>query len=296
MIVKRRRIEGTLEVSTAVTSGLANLHGANSSNKSLKMVSGAFYLPKDNEKKPQGEDAHFICSEEHTIGLADGVGGWAKDGVDAGEYARELMNNSVIAIHNEPKGAIDLKRVLTEAYSNTKAEGSSTACIITLTGNWVHAVNLGDSGFMVFRDKKLRYQSPVQQHKFNVPYQLGNYESSDRPASAKAKYLYSQNFDSQELKVAVEPGDIIVAGTDGLLDNMYATEIEEILKQYVTIEGVQPQQLSWTIAELALYNSLDKYAHTPFAEASRLAGKRRRGGKIDDITVIVGHIVTENQV
>ena len=99
------------------------------------MVAGSFYIPKDNELKPRGEDAHFICVEENTIGVADGVSGWAKRGVDAGEYARELITHSVIAIHNEPKGAVNPKRVLHTAYSNTLARGSSTACIITLIGN-----------------------------------------------------------------------------------------------------------------------------------------------------------------
>ena len=36
-----------------------------------------------------GEDAHFFCS--NAVGVADGVGGWAQYGVDAGEYARQLM-------------------------------------------------------------------------------------------------------------------------------------------------------------------------------------------------------------
>lgn len=65
--------------------------------------------------------------------MADGVGGWADLGVDAGQYARELMMNSLHAIQEEPKGCIDPLRVLEKAYSITKARGSSTACIIALT-------------------------------------------------------------------------------------------------------------------------------------------------------------------
>ncbi|XP_015160066.1 putative protein phosphatase 2C 24 [Solanum tuberosum] len=41
------------------------------------MVAGSFYIPKSN-KAPLWEDAHFICIEEETIGVADGIGGWAK--------------------------------------------------------------------------------------------------------------------------------------------------------------------------------------------------------------------------
>ncbi|XLT05762.1 hypothetical protein HN51_044511 [Arachis hypogaea] len=70
---------------------------------------------------------------EHAIGVADGVGGWADSGVNAGFYSRELMSHSVDAIQEEPKGSIDPARVLEKAHSITKAMGSSTACIIALT-------------------------------------------------------------------------------------------------------------------------------------------------------------------
>lgn len=40
----------------------------------LKMVAGSIYLPKDDPSKPQGDDAHFVCLEAQTLGVADGVG------------------------------------------------------------------------------------------------------------------------------------------------------------------------------------------------------------------------------
>jgi hypothetical protein len=43
------------------------------------------------------------------------------------------MSNSVSAIKEEPKGLVDPSRVLEKAYISTKARGSSTACIISLT-------------------------------------------------------------------------------------------------------------------------------------------------------------------
>lgn len=94
----------------------------------------------------------------------------------------------------------------------------------------------------------------------------------------------------QKLKVEVEAGDIIVAGTDGLLDNMFATEIKEVLAQG-TKDGVQTDQLAFTIANYALYNSFDRFTETPYARNAKRAGIHHTGGKIDDITVIVSHIV-----
>jgi hypothetical protein len=105
-----------------------------SAGKTLKLLSGSCCLPHPDKEETGGEDAHFICVDEQAIGVADGVGGWADLGVDSGIYSRELMSNSVTAIKEEPKGSIDPARVLEKAHSSTKAKGSSTACIIALTG------------------------------------------------------------------------------------------------------------------------------------------------------------------
>ncbi|GMP31695.1 hypothetical protein CsSME_00005806 [Camellia sinensis var. sinensis] len=102
-------------------------------DRTLKLQSGSCYLPHPDKEKTGGEDAHFICEDKQAIGIADGVGGWADVGINAGHYARELMSNSVAAIQDEPRGSIDPAGVLEKAHSITKAEGSSTACIIALT-------------------------------------------------------------------------------------------------------------------------------------------------------------------
>ncbi|KAE8077110.1 hypothetical protein FH972_015708 [Carpinus fangiana] len=278
MIIKKRRLEGELVEATLLKNDRVVVP-----EESLKMVCGAAYFPKDNPLKPRGEDAYFLCEEKQAIGVADGVGGWTGKGIDAGEYARELMNNAFMAVHRQPDGAVDPKAVLNEAFLNTEAEGSSTACIAVLKGNILHCANVGDSGFMIFRDNTLVHQSTIQQHYFNCPFQLGNSKSSDRPSSAT------------EETVPVFPGDIIVLCTDGLLDNVYPAEIEDVLKQE-TLEGtVDPFHLATDIAvDLALWNSLDKYSYSPFARAAELAGMKHTGGKIDDITVVVAHIVARN--
>ncbi|KAH0711160.1 hypothetical protein KY284_012587 [Solanum tuberosum] len=155
-------------------------------DRTLKLNSGSCYLPHPDKEDTGGEDAHFICSDEQAIGVADGVGGWADLGIDAGKYARELMSNSVAAIQDEPKGSVDPARVLDKAYTCTKAKGSSTACIIALTDQGLHAVNLGDSGFIVVRDGSTVFRSPVQQHDFNFTYQLESGNAGDLPSSGEA--------------------------------------------------------------------------------------------------------------
>ncbi|KAM3357713.1 hypothetical protein P3S68_020644 [Capsicum galapagoense] len=106
------------------------------------IVAGTCYIPRLNKEKPLGQDASFICAKEQMIGVADGVGGWAKKGIDSSEYSRELMKNAKFAIRNNKSSSIDLMKVLNEAYSKTKAKGSSTACILTLANDTLHDVSV----------------------------------------------------------------------------------------------------------------------------------------------------------
>ena len=250
--------------------------------KPLKLVSGSCYLPHPDKEATGGEDAHFICAEEQALGVADGVGGWAELGIDAGYYSRELMSNSVNAIQDEPKGSIDPARVLEKAHTSTKSQGSSTACIIALTDQGLNAVNLGDSGFMVVREGHTVFRSPVQQHDFNFTYQLESGSNGDLPSSG------------QVFTVAVAPGDVIIAGTDGLFDNLYNNEITAIVVQAVRA-GTDPQVTAQKIAALARQRAQDKNRQTPFSTAAQDAGFRYYGGKLDDITVVVSYVAASSK-
>ncbi|XP_020581514.1 probable protein phosphatase 2C 55 [Phalaenopsis equestris] len=249
------------------------------SDRSLKLFSGSCYLPHPDKEETGGEDAHFLCDDEQVIGVADGVGGWADLGVDAGKYAKELMANAASAIQDEPKGLINPLRVLEKAYSCTKSKGSSTACIIALTNQGIHAVNLGDSGFIVVREGCTIFRSPIQQHDFNFTYQLESDNGSDLPSSA------------QVFTFPVEAGDVIVAGTDGLFDNLYNTDINAIVVHAMRAR-LGPQVTAQKIAALARQRAQDKNRQTPFSTAAQDAGYRYYGGKPDDITVIVSYITS----
>ncbi|XP_031495180.1 probable protein phosphatase 2C 80 isoform X1 [Nymphaea colorata] len=247
----------------------------------LKLVSGSCYLPHPAKEETGGEDAHFICVDEQAIGVADGVGGWADLGIDAGQYARELMSHSVAAIQQEPKGSIDPARVLEKAHSSTKARGSSTACIVALTDQGVHAVNLGDSGFIVVRDGCTIFRSPVQQHDFNFTYQLESGNRGDLPSSG------------QVFTIPVAPGDVVVAGTDGLFDNLYNSEVTAVIVHAIRA-GLGPQVTAQKIAALARQRAQDQNRQTPFSTAAQEAGFRYYGGKLDDITVVVSYITSSS--
>ncbi|XP_058081882.1 probable protein phosphatase 2C 55 isoform X2 [Magnolia sinica] len=250
-------------------------------DRALKLFSGSCYLPHPDKEETGGEDAHFICIDEQAIGVADGVGGWADLGIDSGQYARELMSHSVNAIQEEPKGSIDPARVLEKAYLSTKSKGSSTACIVALTDQGLHAVNLGDSGFLVVREGCTIFRSPVQQHDFNFTYQLASGSESDPPSAG------------QIFTIPVAPGDVIIAGTDGLFDNLYNNEVTAVVVHAVRA-GLGPQVTAQKIAALARQRAQDKDRQTPFSTAAQDAGYRYYGGKLDDITVVVSYITSSS--
>ena len=121
--------------------------------------------PEKAGKHPHGEDAFFICKDESALGVADGVSQWVDVDVDAGEYARLLMDSckkeiAVLAARRGQQGAgalrhveVDPKEVLERAYRTTLSTvGSSTACVLVLEDDGtLRAANLGDSGFLVIR-------------------------------------------------------------------------------------------------------------------------------------------------
>ncbi|CAL9100668.1 unnamed protein product [Musa acuminata var. zebrina] len=246
-------------------------HDAVGKRRPLKMKAGSCYIPQ--KTKLTGDDAHFVCEHEQVVGVADGVGGWAKLGVDAGEYARELMSHAEKAVRASPEGCVDPHQVLATAHARTNALGSSTACIVALQNQYIHTVNIGDSGFLVVRNNEAFYHSPTQQLRFNRPYQLQK-SGGQTPNDAEIK------------SIGVEPGDIIVVGTDGVFDNLFDREVIRVIKSGLAL-SVSAERMANLIADEARRNSIRRTKETPFSIACRKAGNPRKGGKKDDITVVV---------
>ncbi|KAL3633188.1 hypothetical protein CASFOL_022950 [Castilleja foliolosa] len=124
-------------------------------------------------------------------------------------------------IREVPDGDVYPLRVLQKAHAVTQATGSSTACIVALKNQDLHAIKYWNSGFIVIRDGCLLFESPVQQHGFNDTYQLAGGNEGDLPGSGHV-------FKIPTVPGDIIVGDIIVAGSDGLFDNLYNTEITTI--------------------------------------------------------------------
>ncbi|GAM21518.1 hypothetical protein SAMD00019534_046930 [Acytostelium subglobosum LB1] len=208
------------------------------------------------------EDSHFLSNDFTTVGVADGVGSWRSVGVDSGEYSRGLMQYAQSIANEHPH--YNPYELIEHAYVNTtnRVPGSSTICILKLSGSRLYSGLVGDSSFIVIRKDKVSYRSREQTHKPNCPYQLGQ-QSLDRPS----------NGDYQDLEV--QENDIVVIGTDGFFDNVFDEEILEAIKKVNSI-----QSFFQHLADTARKKSIDPNSNTPHA-----VRYNSKGGKPDDITV-----------
>eukprot|EP00184_Porphyridium_aerugineum_P001678 CAMPEP_0184695762 /NCGR_PEP_ID=MMETSP0313-20130426/3300_1 /TAXON_ID=2792 /ORGANISM="Porphyridium aerugineum, Strain SAG 1380-2" /LENGTH=422 /DNA_ID=CAMNT_0027154283 /DNA_START=473 /DNA_END=1741 /DNA_ORIENTATION=+ len=263
--------------SSATTTATASATATPSINPkpTFKLRCGVYMIPHPDKQEKGGEDAYFI--EGNSIGVFDGVGGWASLGVDPGLYSRNLA--TLTAAKARSYGPEMIAKALHEAAIENTRVGSSTACVVSLVGDRLTGVNLGDSAVMVVRDSQAVYRSEEQQHYFNCPYQLGT-DSRD-----------SVEEDGAEINCQMRAGDWIVLGTDGLFDNCFPEdivhEIVEHERKRQTEDKYDPAYLAESLARLAHAYAKDNRRDTPFAMNAREAGHLFMGGKMDDITAVV---------
>jgi len=97
-------------------------------------------IPHPSKKYKGGEDAYFIS--HHVYGIADGVGGWERHGIDPSLYSNKLMHEASLAAQELDDPASILQKAYDESHT---VIGSSTACILTVKESKLCAANLGDS-------------------------------------------------------------------------------------------------------------------------------------------------------
>lgn len=237
-----------------------------------------------------GEDALFTRPD--SLGVADGVGGWnGVVGANAALYSLNLMHYCSLSLKKfdmideddipqaddeEDFENIDAKAVLAEAYTmmmteNKSVLGSTTALICILRGRELRIAYIGDCGVLIVRSGKCIFRSEEQQHSFNFPVQLGT-NSRTSPADALA------------FSVPVMQGDVVICGSDGLFDNVYDSEIVQLAAD----NAGDAQKICDAILKRAKQVSEDISGQSPFQDRAVTEGFYYQGGKIDDISVVVG--------
>ena len=192
---------------------------------------------------------------------------------------------------DEEGDSLDVRWLLQCAYEDTVREchargdwlGSTTACVGLIDrGNRLRVATIGDSRILVVRHlSEVVCETKEQQHWFDCPFQVGT-NSLDQPVK-----------DSETYSVDLQPGDVIVASTDGLGDNLFDAEIIEEVRQCLTddVAGGGLDKLAQRLCVRAHEVGQDPWGESPWMEKAIVEGLPFHGGKLDDVSVVVGRVV-----
>lgn len=288
-------------------------HSRSAPLKSLQFNSTTVSIPHPDKQATHGEDANFAT--QTSLGVFDGVSAWAAEGINSGSYARNLakLTSHRLQYHSRKP----LHSAVRYATERNTCNGSSTACVVRIQNGCLEGLNVGDSGAIVVRNGKIIFHSQEQSHSLNCPYQLSFENKNDLNCA-------------QEFCLELQKDDMVLLGTDGLWDNLFPNQIEDIVRCHIlkwshshhchtrhdaddyiqsrVIEHSLWEQgplhtvskskrknlvkLALDLAQQACRFSTSKSVVSPFQRKCQEQGYFYRGGKPDDITVIVG-IVTE---
>lgn len=242
--------------------------------KPIDIEMSAYVLPHPAKVRWGGEDAVF--TKGRTFGVFDGVSGAVKlDGIPL--YSTTLAKEMKMAVGDNFLDLKEITALLTTAadFADEAATGASTAVVGSVSEDGrLSVLNVGDSYCYVIRDGKVAVKTKEIVHYFECPYQLSE-DSPDRPK------------DGTKLNANVQPGDVILMGSDGLFDNLS----DDVILRTVASAPARASMISRKLVELSRTISLDVEADTPFAKLAKRAGfegyENGRGGKVDDISCVV---------
>ncbi|KAF6146939.1 hypothetical protein GIB67_036658 [Kingdonia uniflora] len=253
----------------------------------LSFSVGAHLIPHPNKIDKGGEDVFFVSSYQGgVIGVADGVSGWAERNIDPSLFPRDLMANASYLVEDEEVN-YDPQILLKKAHAATSSKGSATVIVAMLEkSGFLKIANVGDCGLRVIREGEIVFSSFPQEHYFDCPYQL----SSER---------VSQTYrDATICNLELIEGDRIVMGSDGLFDNVFDHEISSTISRFNDVV-----EAAKALANLASDHSRDTSFDSPYSLEARsqgfdvplwkkILGMKLTGGKLDDITVVIGQVIS----
>jgi serine/threonine protein phosphatase PrpC len=267
-----------------------------------------------------GDDA-IIIGGQNFLAVNDGVGAWAqKERGHAALWSRLIAHywsEETEKLYLDTKGDelsiddLDMVGCLQRAFDLTKKSttenneilGTTTAssallhhdeagraCVLctTVGDSMVYIVRpdrgaSGDAGSEDEAAGELLYKTKEQWHWFDCPRQLGT-NSPDTPEGNAVMD-----------RIAIEEGDVVVVVSDGVSDNLFEAEIVQKVCETVKMweQGVHEAQDGMVFVARELMNAAreiaqDPNAESPYMEKALDEGISAYGGKLDDISVVVG--------
>ena len=254
-----------------------------------------------------GDDAVLVG--ETFIGANDGVGAWAtREKGHAALWSRLILHfwaleaerDSSVTLAAAASSEPNPVEYLQKAYEQTVAatstpnewNGTTTACAALLHYDinkaartpLLYVTNLGDSQCLVMRpmDGSLIYKTTEQWHWFDCPRQLG----TNSPDIPKTNAVMD--------KVVIQENDVVLAMSDGVVDNLWEHEVMQIVLDSVKnwdSEGEGKLRdhhaagekgamvfVAEQLVKAARKVAEDPYAESPFMERAVEEGLAMEGG------------------
>ncbi|GAA5867946.1 hypothetical protein JCM3774_004733 [Rhodotorula dairenensis] len=274
-----------------------------------------------------GEDAYFLRPDSLGVADGVG-GWSGHAGANSARWARKFMHHCSAELARYENidddmflhyYEVDPVEVMQRAYEKTLSEckeegtiGSSTALLAVLRNDELRLANLGDCSCCVIRGDEYIFRTEEQQHRFNYPFQAGT-NAKDTPAK-----------DAQKFAIKVRKDDIVILSSDGLVDNVFSDDMLEEVLRFVgsatpptsssaaataavtsrsdpgigspgggaprfSLRRFSPQAVSEALCHRAKSVYEDQRAvASPFQQRAMEEGIHYAGGKIDDISCLVG--------
>ena len=213
------------------------------------------------------------------------------------EAERDSTVNSSADASSEPKPVEYLQKAYEQTLEATSSpnewHGTTTTCAALLHHDTksapndplLYVTNLGDSQVLVVRPKAhaIIYKTTEQWHWFDCPRQLGT-NSPDTPHSNAVME-----------KVMVQENDLVIAMSDGVVDNLWEHEVLEnvidSIRKWESGEGGEASgdrsggagggmlYVAEQLVKAARAIAEDPYAESPFMERAVEEGLAMEGGK-----------------
>lgn len=206
------------------------------------------------------------------------------------EYLQKAYEQTIEATTHPSKWQGTTTAVGAQLYCKKSEQSTASTPILYVT-------NLGDSQVLVIRPsnpdplKRVLFKTTEQWHWFDCPRQLGT-NSPDTP-----------NTNAVIDEVEIQEDDIVLAMSDGVIDNLWEHEIVENVVQSIKkweegkVSGAEAVKnrtggsggMRYVAEELmnaARVIAQDPFAESPFMEHAVEEGLAMEGGKMDDISVV----------
>lgn len=293
-------------------------------NKPLCFSAKAYQRTHPRKAQQGHRDADVTLTSPIILGVADGVSQVEEFGIDASELPKELMNACEELGMEQllpTESGLDLSRgsgyqgpvsLMREAYENTEALGSTTACLAILDNStqihgklhpMVAILAIGDCELMILRRTQGRgsqYQAIFHTEMQRIgghaqqPIQIARVDEQIDPEFDESCAIEVIERGSAAHYVSAYEGDLLVLGSDGVFDNLYLDEVQAIVNEMLPpsnsgrFEPTDTAYLEQTAVRIvqACHSKTNPQANGQYADTP--IGK---GGKVDDTCCVVGEAV-----